>query len=102
MKGLKIFKFYNNEFLSESSEICSTKKRKSTKPRSKSVPADRKRVKSTAKTSKRKKTTRPEPEPESEEEAPVEFEDEQTRSPAVSPRKSASQSPASSDYSNGF
>ena len=100
MKGLKIFKFYNNEFLSESSEICSTKKRKSTKPRSKSVPADRKRVKSSEKTPKRKKITRPEPE--SEEETPVEFEDEQTRSPAVSPRKSASQSPASSDYSNGF
>ena len=89
--------------MSQSEEIRSSKKRKATKKRSKSLPVDRKRVQSSAKTAKRKKIARSEPEPESEEDGPVDFEDEQSRSPAaLSPNKEGSQSPTDSDYSNGF
>ena len=96
------FKYIILYDFSESSEVRQTKKRKSSKVRSKSVPAERKRAKSSTKNSKRKKV-RSDPEPESEEDSPVDFDDEQTRSaPAISPTKSGSQSPASSDYSNGF
>ena len=104
MKGFDYicFNILIHFIFSESPKICKSKKCKSSKCKSKSVP-ERKRVKSNAKTPKRKKIAKPEPEDESEDDTPVDYDEEQTRSPGVtSPRNSPPVSPASSEYSNGF